>query len=117
MKFTYMLQNQNGVGRRVPYREVWQWIYDIEDSEKLKPVLNWVDHIVSIEQLDVINMYWNHEKITSAQHRAINFACKQQVIYVTFLNPDRVLTMGQCGTQLKQPHTQTFRPFLTHPSN
>ena len=39
MKFSYMLHNKDGRGRRVPRGQAWQWVHDLENMDHLAPIL------------------------------------------------------------------------------
>ena len=50
MKFSYMLHNKDGRGRRVPRGQAWQWIHDLEDIAHLGPILKWIEARVAVDQ-------------------------------------------------------------------
>ncbi len=94
MKFSYMLHNKDGRGRRVPRGQAWQWIHDVEDIAHLDPILKWIEVRVVLDQLSLLNVYLDHTEITAPQNADISFACKSQIVYSRITRPDRVIVMN-----------------------
>ena len=93
MKFSYMLHNQDGRGRRIPHGQAWQWIHDLESIEHLGPILEWIDARESTDRLRLLNVYLDHTEITSPKNAEICFACKSQIVYSRVTLPNRVIEM------------------------
>jgi hypothetical protein len=94
MKFSYMLHNKDGRGRRVPRGQAWQWIHDLEDIAHLGPILEWIEARVAVDRLSLMNVYLDHAEITAPQNSQITFACKSQIVYSRITRPDRVIVMN-----------------------
>lgn len=94
MKFSYMLHNKDGRGRRVPRGQAWQWIHDLEDIAHLGPILEWIEARVAVDRLSLMNVYLDHAEITAPQNSRITFACKSQIVYSRITRPDRVIVMN-----------------------
>ena len=52
MKLTYMLQNKDGRGQRVPRGQSWQWIHAVQDLDQLTSVLQWLAQRVHVDAID-----------------------------------------------------------------
>lgn len=94
MKFSYMLHNRDGRGRRVPRGQAWQWIHDLENIDHLEPILDWIQARVTVDRLSLMNVYLDHIEITSPKNAEISFGCKAQIIYSKVTKPDRVIDMN-----------------------
>ena len=94
MKFSYMLHNKDGRGRRVPRGQAWQWVHDLENMDHLAPILEWIQVRVEVDQLSLLNVYLDHTEITAPQNSQITFACKSQIVYSRITRPDRVIVMN-----------------------
>ena len=68
MKLSYILQNKDGRGRRVPRGQSWQWVHAVQDLEQLTPILEWLTKRVQVDQLELMNVYLDHVEITSPQY-------------------------------------------------
>lgn len=94
MRFSYILQNTDGRGGRVPRGQAWQWVHDVEDATHLAPILDWIDSRVAIDRLNLLNVYLDHIEITAPKNAAISFGCKSQVIYSRITLPNRIIDMN-----------------------
>lgn len=104
MRFSYMLQNKEGYGRRIPRGQAWQWVHDLDNIENLAPILSWIDLRVSVDRLNLLNVYLDHTEITAPINSAISFGCKSQIIYTTVTTPDRVINMNLIPESSSTPH-------------
>lgn len=94
MRFSYMLHNKDGRGRRVPRGQAWQWNHDVENLEHLSPILDWIQARVTVDRLSLLNVYLDHTEVTAPEHADIAFDCKPQIIYSKITKPDRVIDMS-----------------------
>jgi hypothetical protein len=103
MKFSYMLHNKDGRGRRVPRGQAWQWVHDLENMDHLAPILEWIQARVVVDQLSLLNVYLDHTEITAPKNAEISFPCKSQIVYSRITKPDRVIEM-KLATSNSSPH-------------
>lgn len=94
MHFSYILQNKDGRGLRVPRWQAWQWVHNLDHLEHLTPILNWIDMRVTIDQLSLLNVYLDHTAITAPKNDSISFGCKSQILYSRVIKPDRIIDMN-----------------------
>lgn len=104
MRFTYILHNKDGRGRRVPRGEAWQWVHDVEDVDHLGPILTWIDSRVSVDHLSLLNVYLDHTEITAPINSAISFGSKSQIIYSRVTQPNRVIDMNAVSVESLRNH-------------
>jgi hypothetical protein len=95
MKLTYILQNKEGRGRRVPRGQSWQWIHVVQDLDQLMSVLQWLSQRVNVDQLELINVYLDHVAITDPQHVGLVFEAKSKISYSKINTPHRVIDMSE----------------------
>jgi len=95
MKFSYILQNKNGRGRRVPRGQAWQWVHAVQNLDQLMPILEWLDKRVRMDQLELINVYLDHVAITDPQHAGLMFEVKSKIRYSKITAPHRVIDMRE----------------------
>jgi hypothetical protein len=112
MKFSYMLHNRDGRGRRVPRGQAWQWIHDVEDVDHLEPILDWIQVRLTVDRLCLLNVYLDHVEITAPKNAEILFGCKDQIIYSKVTKPDRVIEMNKV-THVKREQNLLL-PCKTH---
>ncbi len=93
MRFSYILQNKDGRGRRVPRGQSWQWVHAVPDLDQLMPILDWLSKRVQVDQLELINVYLDHVAITDPQHAALVFEAKSKIRYSKITTPHRVISM------------------------
>lgn len=93
MRFSYILQNKDGRGRRVPRGQAWQWVHAVPDLDQLLPILDWLSKRVQVDQLELINVYLDHVAITDPQHAALVFEAKSKIRYSKITTPHRVINM------------------------
>jgi hypothetical protein len=101
MRFSYMLHNRDGRGRRVPRGQAWQWIHDVEDIDHLEPILDWIQARVAVDRLSLLNVYLDHVEITAPKNVAIAFGQKTEIIYSKVTKPDRVIDMNLAASILR----------------
>lgn len=104
MRFSYILHNKDGRGRRVPRGEAWQWVHDVEDVEHLGPILDWIDSRVSIDHLSLLNVYLDHTEITAPKNSSISFDSKSQVVYSHVTEPNRIIDMNSVSLESHRNH-------------
>ena len=95
MKLTYVLQNKDGRGRRVPRGQSWQWVHAVQDPDQLTPILQWLGKRVHVDQLELINVYLDHVAITDPQHADLVFEAKSKIRYSKITTPHRVIDMSE----------------------
>jgi hypothetical protein len=95
MKLTYVLQNKDGRGRRVPRGQSWQWVHVVQDLNQLMPILEWLGKRVQVDQLELINVYLDHVAITDPQHESLVFEAKSKISYSKITTPHRVIDMNE----------------------
>jgi hypothetical protein len=95
MKLTYVLQNKNGRGRRVPRGQSWQWVHTVQDSDQLAPILQWLGKRVHVDQLELINVYLDQVAITDPQHADLVFEAKSKIRCSKITTPHRVIDMSE----------------------
>ena len=95
MKFSYVLHNKDGRGRRVPQGQSWQWVHAVQDLEELMPILEWLSKRVHVDRLELINVYLNHVAITDPQHAGLVFEAKSKISYSKITMPHRVIDMSE----------------------
>jgi hypothetical protein len=95
MKLTYVLQNKDGRGRRVPRGQSWQWVHAVHDLDQLMPILEWLGKRVQVDQLELINVYLDHVAITDPQHESLVFEAKSKISYSKITTPHRVIDMNE----------------------
>jgi hypothetical protein len=95
MKLTYVLQNINGRGRRVPRGQSWQWVHAVQDPDQLTPILEWLGKRVHVDQLELINVYLDQVAITDPQHVDLVFEAKSKIRYSKITTPHRVIDMRE----------------------
>ena len=109
MKFTYILQNKNGRGRRVPMGQSWQWVHAVHDLEQLTPILEWLTQRVHVDQLELMNVYLDHVEITSPQYAGLFFEAMSHIRYSKITAPHRVIDMSEVTSAVTQPSLQALR--------
>ena len=109
MKLTYMLQNKDGRGRRVPRGESWQWVHSVQDLEQLTPILEWLTNRVHVDQLELMNVYLDHVEITSPQYAGLVFEAMTHIRYSKITAPHRVIDMSELTAAVTQPSLQALR--------
>ena len=95
MKLTYVLQNKDGRGRRVPRGQSWQWVHAVQDPDQLTPILEWLGKRVHVDQLELINVYLDQVAITDPQHADLVFEAKSKISYSKITMPHRVIEMSK----------------------
>ena len=95
MKFSYILQNKDGRGRRVPRGQSWQWVHAVQDLEQLMPILEWLAQRVHVDQLELMNVYLDHTEITSSQFAGLGFEVMPNIRYSKITVPHRVIDMHE----------------------
>lgn len=95
MKLTYVLQNKDGRGRRVPRGQSWQWVHAVQDLDQLTSILEWLGKRVQVDQLELINVYLDHVAITDLQHADLVFEAKSKISYSKITTPHRVIDMSE----------------------
>jgi hypothetical protein len=95
MRLTYVLQNKDGRGRRVPRGQSWQWVHVVQDLDQLLPILEWLSKRVQVEQLELINVYLDHVAITDPEHADLVFEAKSKISYSKITTPHRVIDMSE----------------------
>jgi hypothetical protein len=95
MKLTYVLQNKDGRGRRVPRGQSWQWVHAVQDPDQLTPILEWLGKRVHVDQLELINVYLDQVAITDPQHADLVFEAKSKIRYSKITTPHRVIDMSE----------------------
>ena len=103
MKLTYILQNKDGRGRRVPRGESWQWVHSVQDLEQLTPILEWLTKRVHVDQLELMNVYLDHVEITSPQYAGLVFEAMTHIRYSKITAPHRVIDMSELTAAVTQP--------------
>jgi hypothetical protein len=101
MRFSYMLHNRDGRGRRVPRGQAWQWIHDVEDVDQLEPILDWIRARAAVDRLSLLNVYLDYVEITAPKNAAIAFGQKTEIIYSKVTKPDRVIDMNLAASILR----------------
>jgi hypothetical protein len=109
MKLTYILQNKDGRGRRVPRGESWQWVHSVQDLEQLTPILEWLTNRVHVDQLELMNVYLDHVEITSPQYAGLVFEAMTHIRYSKITAPHRVIDMSELTAAVTQPSLQALR--------
>ena len=109
MKLTYILQNKDGRGRRVPRGESWQWVHAVQDLEQLTPILEWLTKRVHVDQLELMNVYLNHVEITSPHYAGLEFEAVSHIRYSKIAAPHRVIDMSELTAAATQPSLQALR--------
>lgn len=109
MKLTYILQNKDGRGRRVPRGESWQWVHSVQDLEQLTPILEWLTNRVHVDQLELMNVYLDHVEITSPQYAGLVFEAMTHIRYSKITAPHRVIDMSELTVAVTQPSLQALR--------
>ena len=95
MKLTYVLQNKDGRGRRVPRGQSWQWVHTVQDLDQLTSILEWLGKRVQVDQLELINVYLDHVAITDPQYESLVFDAKTKIRYSKITTPHRVIDMSE----------------------
>jgi len=95
MRLTYVLQNKDGRGRRVPRGQSWQWVHVVQDLDQLLPILEWLSKRVQVDQLELINVYLDHVAITDPEHANLVFEAKSKISYSKITTPHRVIDMSE----------------------
>lgn len=95
MKLTYVLQNKDGRGRRVPRGQSWQWAHTVQDLDQLTSILEWLGKRVHVDQLELINVYLDHVAITDPQYESLVFEVKTKIRYSKITTPHRVIDMSE----------------------
>ena len=109
MKFSYILQNKDGRGRRVPRGQSWQWVHVVQDLEQLTPILEWLTKRVHVDELELMNVYLDHVEITSPQYAGLVFEAMSHVRYSKITAPHRVIDMSELTTTSTQQSLQALR--------
>jgi hypothetical protein len=109
MKFSYILQNKDGRGRRVPRGQSWQWVHVVQDLEQLTPILEWLTKRVHVDELELMNVYLDHVEITSPQYAGLVFEAMSHVRYSKITAPHRVIDMSELTTASTQQSLQALR--------
>ena len=109
MKLTYILQNKDGRGLRVPRGESWQWVHSVQDLEQLTPILEWLTNRVHVDQLELMNVYLDHVEITSPQYAGLVFEAMTHIRYSKITAPHRVIDMSELTAAVTQPSLQALR--------
>jgi hypothetical protein len=109
MKLTYILQNKDGRGQRVPRGESWQWVHSVQDLEQLTPILEWLTNRVHVDQLELMNVYLDHVEITSPQYAGLVFEAMTHIRYSKITAPHRVIDMSELTAAVTQPSLQALR--------
>lgn len=104
MRFSYILHNKEGRSRRVPIGQAWQWIHELDDIRQLEPILAWMEKRMSIDRLDLMNVYLDHTEITAPRNASITFGCKSRIIYSTVTTPNRIIDMSRVAQSRPQEH-------------
>lgn len=68
MKLSYVLYNKDGRSTRIPLGKAWQWTYNLQVQEQLDCVLSWVGARVSVDRLDLLNVYLDNTEITALEN-------------------------------------------------
>jgi hypothetical protein len=97
VKFSYILQNRDGRGRRVPRGQAWQWIHDVDNTDHLVAILDWIQVRMKVDRLSLLNVYLDHIEITAPKNAEISFSSKDQIIYSKVTKPDRVIEMSKAN--------------------
>ncbi len=95
MKLSYVLQNKDGRGRRVPRGQSWQWVHAVQDLDQLMSILEWLGKRVQVDRLELINVYLDHVAITDPQHADLVFEAKSKISYSKITTPHRVIEMSE----------------------
>ncbi len=95
MKLSYVLQNKDGRGRRVPRGQSWQWVHAVQDLDQLMSILEWLGKRVQVDRLELINVYLDHVAITDPQHADLVFEAKPKISYSKITTPHRVIEMSE----------------------
>jgi hypothetical protein len=109
MKLTYILQNKDGRGRRVPRVESWQWVHAVQDLEQLTPIFEWLTKRVHMDQLELMNVYLDHVEITSPHYAGLVFEAMSHIRYSKITAPHRVIDMSELIAAVTQPSLQALR--------
>jgi hypothetical protein len=109
MKFSYILQNKDGRGRRVPRGQSWQWVHVVQDLEQLTPILEWLTKRVHVDELELMNVYLDHVEITSPQFAGLVFDAMSHIRYSKITAPHRVIDMSELTTASTQQSLQALR--------
>jgi hypothetical protein len=109
MKLTYILQNKDGRGRRVPRGESWQWVHAVQDLEQLTPILEWLTKRVHVDQLELMNVYLDHVEITSPHYAGLVLEAMFHIRYSKITAPHRVIDMSELTAAATQPSLQALR--------
>jgi hypothetical protein len=109
MKLSYILQNKDGRGRRVPTGQSWQWVHAVQDLEQLTPILEWLTKRVQMDQLELMNVYIDHVEITSPQFAWLGFETPSHIRYSKITAPHRVIDMRELVAAPTQPSLQVLR--------
>ena len=109
MKFTYVLQNKDGRGRRVPRGQSWQWVHLVQDLEELSTILKWLTQRVHVDQLELLNVYLDQVEITSPQFAGLVFDAMSHIRYSKITAPHRVIDMSELAATSMQPPLQALR--------
>ena len=104
MRFSYILHNKEGRGRRVPRGEAWQWVHEVEEIDDLVPILDWIDSRVSIDRLSLLNVYLDHTEITAAKNASISFESMSLVEYSRVTQPHRIIDMHAVSLESDRNH-------------
>lgn len=94
MKLSYVLYNKDGRSSRIPLGQAWQWTYNLQDQEQLDCVLSWVGARVSIDRLDLLNVYLDHTEITTLENVETFLKQTPQIVYSRVTKPSRVFDMS-----------------------
>jgi hypothetical protein len=97
IKLSYVMQNKDGRGRRVPRGQSWQWVHAVQDVNQLMPILEWLGKRVHVDQLELINVYLDHVAITDPQYESLVFDAKSKIRYSKITMPHRVIDMSERG--------------------
>ena len=108
MKLSYILQNKDGRGRRVPRGQSWQWVHAVPDLEQLTPLLQWLSKRVHVDQLELMNVYLDHVEITSPQYAWLEFETLADIRYSKITAPHRVIDMSELAAVPTQPSLQAL---------
>jgi hypothetical protein len=109
MKLSYILQNKDGRGRRVPRGQSWQWVHAVQDLKQLAPILEWLTQRVQVDQLELMNVYLDHVEITSPQYAGLGFEALSHIRYSKITAPHRVIDMSELAAAPTQPSLQALR--------
>ena len=100
-----MLWNRTGKGRKVPTREAWQWIHEVEDENQMADVFRRLKKTIRVCRLALVNLHIEQRDCSDELLERATFAYKGPILYDESISPKRIIHVHE--DTLEDQNTET----------